>query len=414
MNSVGSEIMVDSNIKVDLVGSIEILTVGDPHFKTSNVMEIDEMCSKTIALAKDRNPNVIVILGDVLDTHERIHVVPLSKSIEWIQNLSSVAPVYVLIGNHDRPNNSDFLSNLHPYNGLDTDNYQYDYNEMPSSNANTIKSINSIDQENINKYNIKIVYQVYSENIGGFDFLFVPYVPPGRFMEAINTHVKTEELSKYSMIFAHQEFKNAKMGAIKSIIGDTWSKNDPAVVSGHIHDYDHLESNIIYTGTPMQHAFGDSTNKTVSYYTFIQNDIKENISDEYKKFIIPNINNIYVKEDRIGLKLPKKRIFYVSCDEVPNWEPPSKGLIKVVIRGTPAEIKATMKLKILMDWEKRGIKVSPKAYDDSDLINKDGDTKLGTFPDKIKISSYYDDLNEEIEYHDKYVKHWHYELSKFE
>ena len=96
------------------IESIDILTIGDPHFKTSNVKEIEEMCHKTINLAKDRKPDIIVILGDVLDTHERIHVVPLSQSIEWIQNLSLVAPVYVLIGNHDRPNNSDFLSNSYP------------------------------------------------------------------------------------------------------------------------------------------------------------------------------------------------------------------------------------------------------------------------------------------------------------
>ena len=217
-------------------------------------------------------------------------------------------------------------------------------------------------------------------------------------------------MSKYTAIFAHQEFKNAKMGAITSLEGDEWDNDNPLVISGHVHDYDHLQPNLIYTGTPMQHAFGDTENKTISYYTYI--NIETIPSEEYLTFIIPNIDNIYAKEDRIDLKLPRKRIFYINCDQIATWNPPDKGLIKVVIRGTPAEIKATMKLKIITEWENKKIKIVPKAYDEEDdnrYNNIDTETKSNN---KINITSYYEDVHNEVQLHDKYVHHWHYKLSK--
>ena len=62
-------------------------------------------------------------------------------------------------------------------------------------------------------------------------------------------------------IFAHQEFKGCKMGAIISETGDIWSENYPMVFSGHIHDFQQPQRNILYPGTPFQHGFGDSIDK---------------------------------------------------------------------------------------------------------------------------------------------------------
>ena len=53
------------------------------------------------------------------------------------------------------------------------------------------------------------------------------------------------------------------MGAIESKHGDVWEDNLPMVISGHIHDRDLLQSNILYVGAPYQTSFGDSANKTV-------------------------------------------------------------------------------------------------------------------------------------------------------
>ena len=347
---------VDDELKnLNINDKLRVLTIGDPHFKTNNTAEMKLLCIKTIELAKNIKPDFIVVLGDVLDKHEKIHVVPLSQSIEWLENLSNIAPLYVLIGNHDRPNNSDFLSNLHPYNGLkDNDN-------------------------------IYIVDDIMTYKNNNFKFLFVPYVPPGKFMEAISTKIDLDTIPEYTCIFAHQEFFGAKMGAIVSKVGDKWPLSHPLIISGHIHDYNIPQENIIYTGTPIQHAFGDSTSKTVSLYTF--NDNKE-------KYI----------EERIDLGLPKKRIFYLSPQEVVAWNPPLNSLIKLVIKGTNAEIKATMKLSLIKDWSKMGIKIVYKPTDEyetmennnSNIYNKDNTTYLHRLHEKIQnnnnIKFWYDRL----------------------
>ena len=89
---------------------ITVLTIGDPHFKVGNVPESKEMTKKLISLAKNIKPTFIVCLGDILHRHETIHVSPLMRAEEMVRLLSEIAPIFVVIGNHDRPNNSNFLT----------------------------------------------------------------------------------------------------------------------------------------------------------------------------------------------------------------------------------------------------------------------------------------------------------------
>ena len=321
---------------------LKFLCIGDPHFKTKNKKETDIMTKRTIEIARKLNPDFIVILGDVLDTHERIHVVPLTQAINWIEKISKIAHTYVLIGNHDRPNNSDFLSDYHPFNGLKTNS------------------------------NVTIVDNVVEEEINGRKFIFVPYVPPGRFIDALSTKIDIDKINEYDVIFAHQEFYGAKMGAITSESGDKWPLIYPYVISGHIHDYNKPQENILYVGTPLQHAFGDSTSKTISLYTLCH---KNNLTlDE----ALTNTNNLILDctvtkineltkdmtEYRIDLDLPKKRIYRLNTTEILTWVPPNNSLVKVVIRGTSAEIKACSKLDLIKMHEKNGIKIDYKIHKD--------------------------------------------------
>ena len=78
------------------------------------------------------------------------------------------------------------------------------------------------------------------------------------------------------------------MGAIISEEGDEWDLKSPYVVSGHIHDYQEPQFNMLYTGTPIQHAFGDHHDKTISYFTYMSRDSREH--------------------ERIDLGLPRKHI----------------------------------------------------------------------------------------------------------
>lgn len=273
-----------------------IFVIGDPHFKINNIEETNEMSKKILVLLDQIQPDAVVCLGDVLDRHETIHVGPLLRSIDLFEKISSKYKLYILIGNHDRPSNQIYLTDEHPFTALKRWKNTY------------------------------IIDKVHSDTINDQSFLFVPYVPPGRFMDAIKTHLldaptdSDPDLSKFSCIFAHQEFHGAKMGIVESKVGDTWNEDYPLVISGHIHDFDVLAPNIIYTGTPIQHAFGDREDKMVFLFTF----------DQDGKF----------KYEKYDLELPKKKIIKISFSEIQllkKLDP--KTYYKIVISGTPDELK---------------------------------------------------------------------------
>lgn len=285
--------------------SVTTLVIGDPHFKVSNVKDTDRMVEALITLAKEKNPDIIVVLGDVLDRHESIHVSPLVRATNFLAELMKIAPTYVLIGNHDLKNNRQFLSEEHPFTAL-----KFWGNKMTIVDTTTVVTIKD-----------KL-------------FVFVPYVPPGRFEEALN---ECEGWQEATCIFAHQEFKGAQMGPIVSTEGDVWSLTSPYVVSGHIHDYQEPQANILYTGTPIQHTYGDHDNKTISYFTFYSPNQRDHL--------------------RIDLRLPRKRIVRLKCCEVSDYKPEVDSEIKIIITGTSGEIKAIMKHINIETWKKAGYKI---------------------------------------------------------
>lgn len=291
--------------------SVRCLTIGDPHFKSSNVPESKEMIQKICNKIKELDPDFVVCLGDILHTHEKIHIEPLCLATSFLLKMAELKPTYLIIGNHDRPNNSDFLTDKHAFNGLKGHN------------------------------NLYIVDTTEEHVIQNHRFIFVPYVYPGRFMEALN---KLENpLTNVTSIFAHQEFLNAKMGAICSKSGDPWSLSNPLVISGHVHEYDHLQKNIIYTGTPMQHSFGEREDKTISYFTF-------------------NEDSSW-KEERIDLGLIKRKIIRIKVSDFKdNWQPPTNYLLKLIFYGNTAELKAIMKHPRISELQKQKILIAYKEH----------------------------------------------------
>lgn len=288
----------------------KFFVIGDPHFKTTNVEETEALTLQTDSfLSKSEKFDFIVCLGDILDTHERVHLSPLHRSIEFLKMLSSHAPTYLLIGNHDRRNNSDFLTNIHAFHGVD----------FPD---------------------LHIIDTVIHENIKGQDFVFVPYVPPGRFEEALKT--MDFDYTQSRIIFAHQEFKGCKMGAIISEIGDMWPLESPFVISGHIHDFQIPQKNILYTGTPLQHAFGDSDDK----YLFI---------------IETTLDTMDTKT--IKLLIDKKVVVHVDYSQFTEFVPKAGQMVKLVVHGTPEELKVIKTSEHAKLLGNKDVKVFYKAKD---------------------------------------------------
>ena len=301
-----------------------VLTIGDHHFQTSNVKECTEFCEKVYKLINDETIDVIINMGDTLHNHEKMHVVPYTNATKFIKNLAKMKPTYLIIGNHDRPNNNDFLSDYHPFVGLHE------------------------------KDNLTVVDKVIVKEIKGMKFAFVPYVHPGRLFEAISTNkeINIETIKEdFKAFFGHHEIHGTNMGVITSTTGDKWPKDYPYFISGHIHDYCRPQTNVIYVGTPMQHNFGERDDKTVSLWT-----------------IYPDKPPI---ERRIDLGLTKRLTVTLKCEEVFKWMPPTGYLIRLIIEGTNSEIKSIMKTECIKNLKKTEIKIVYNTIDEINMgINK--------------------------------------------
>ena len=303
--------------------TVTVLCIGDPHIQVSNIIETDLLIKNLINLATEKQPDLIIVLGDVLHTHERLHTIALNKAYEMIDKLRLIAKTYVLVGNHDMINNQVFLNENHWLSGM-------------KEWSNTV-----------------IVDKVVFETIKEEKFVFIPYVPAGRFQEALNTI--DDKWKDASCIFAHQEFAGCKMGAIISVEGDKWPITYPHIVSGHIHSRQIPQENIYYTGSAMQHAFGESEKNIIAFLTF---------------------KNAKYDREEIDLQLPRKKIVYMDVEDLDTYNvPESEDTLKVTVSGNYDQFKALKKTKKYKNLLDKGVKVifKPKKLKKEGEENKNDD-----------------------------------------
>jgi DNA repair exonuclease SbcCD nuclease subunit len=300
----------------------KFLFIGDPHIKQDNSNEVDILIGEIERVFKEELPDFIIVGGDVMHYHERLYTQSLNKSLDFFKKLTSLAYTFVLVGNHDYINNSEFLSENHWMNSL--------------------KSWT----------NIEIVDKVIDKNY----YMLCPYVFPGRFIEALETQTKDWRNKKF--IFAHQEFKGCKMGAIVSTTGDEWDEKFPIVISGHIHDNQKIGENILYPGTPLQHSFGDTDKRVLCLIEYL----------EYT-------NNINIKE--IELNVPKKRIIKTTIKNLKDLDAKCNENTKIKLDVSTDEFKLFKESKEYKDLIKKGVKIQiQKRKDDIQDIQDIQDLKI--------------------------------------
>jgi len=288
------------------------IVIGDQHFKINNIPEVDEYIVKIENLVKNKEPDFIVLLGDMLDQHEKIHSVPLNKAYEFIDRMRKIAKTFVIVGNHDMLNNSVFLTPDHWLNALK-------------------------EWENVT-----IVDTVIKTSINGNVFVLCPYVFPGRFEEALNFVLEEKEWKEAKCIFSHQEFEGCKMGAIISVDGDRWLQEYPNVISGHIHKNQTI-NNIYYPGSSMQVSFGETDKNIVSYIVFDKNETE------------------YLLEE-IEVDLPRKKILYMDIEELETFNvEKTKDKLKITISGSYEEFKTLKKTKKYKEITDEGVKIVFKS-----------------------------------------------------
>jgi hypothetical protein len=259
---------------------------------------------------------------------------------------------YVLVGNHDLVSNQEFLTTNHWMNS------------MKEWGENLV----IVD---------KVVYARESER----DLMFCPYVPPGTFEKALNTC--EYEWTDMDLIFAHQEFKGCKMGAIISEEGDEWDEKSPFVISGHIHSNQKIGENVYYPGSAMQNAFGESEKNIIACVELGE--------DGYEL-------------DEVDLELPRKKIVYMDIENIEEYEKgESSDKVKISLSGNYEEFKSLKKTSKYKELVKSGVKIVFK--------NKKIDVKRQV--EKIEneegnFSKILHGLVDKVD--DKYVKELYFEL----
>jgi len=317
-----------------------VLTISDLHFRANNLNDARLVKKQVVELARTKKPDLIVFLGDILHHHERVHVLPFLLAYSFIQELSAIAGVMILVGNHDYINNQQFLSTQHWMQPLKTMN------------------------------NVCVVDKRYTVVKGELILNFVPYVPNGRFIESLQSPTTClwvdkgrlqavtggidESFMSSAAIFAHQEIFGCALGPYKSENGDKYNPNFPQLISGHIHVRDKPQPNVYYPGATLQSSFSDTTPPSITLVDISQ----------HCEFHVHN------------LCIPRNKTITVQAQEFSDLVIEDTNKLRICIHGTHDELNLIRKNKKYTELEKKNVKLvlrinvekKPKKMMDDDFM----------------------------------------------
>lgn len=333
------------------------LVIGDLHIHITNLDESQLLMDTLISIAAKTRPDLIVVLGDVLHTNSVIKADAHVLAVELLFKLSQIAPLLVLMGNHDVPGPLSYFSPVHGFTalkfwqGTKRDNVQF-----PSNTG-----VQIVDTE------------VVLFSVNDVQFCALPYIPPGRFQEALAT---CPDWKSCKIVFCHQEFANCDLGfGHLSECIDKWSKDLPQVISGHIHKYQKLD-NILYCGTPRQVNITEEPYKTVSLIKYTN----------------------AIEETRFSTGLPARIHLKINVKDIMTVEVPESGRVRIEITGDVCEnIVARKSLKI-RDWRKKGfvVKFHNIVFDsDRETEIESEDAPVASFKELCRIAAYEEGLQDE-------------------
>jgi len=288
---------------------VRILVIGDPHFDLKSLSIVDTFVRQTVDLVKSNKPDVVVILGDVLHTHEKARIECHQRAVAWFKELASYSHTVVMIGNHDRANNSVFLTNEHFFTGLEG----YDGLVIVATGPYSFEVSNGGES---------------------LRFVAVPYVPKGRLHEALAKLPVSITEHPPVAVFSHQDLKGAKMGSVICRDGDVWPEHYPLLVNGHYHEHQTLGANIIMPGTPYQTTYSEEMNKGVYLFSFTEGKA------------LPEIK-------RIKLNLRIKMSTHKTPSEFAAMKTPDLSCqLRIVVQGEESEIVAVKASKQFKEFSK--------------------------------------------------------------
>ena len=306
------------------------------------------------------------------------------------KDIQNKSPLYILIGNHDLPNPDSFLIHEHPFTAL-------------HNWANTFVSDIGIDKK-----------------INGKRFLFMPYVLPGRFYEALshllnvkeqygecveysksNESVPVEYNAQYEQLLAllKENNKRDNRDFTKEELDSLMEKSRKEIlfrsrviplfrplINDVIAIFAHQEFFLCHNG-PKRSNEGDYWPEgfpfIITGHIHEHRQLQSNLlytgipfqhtsadaNDKTVSFF--SFTDGDWKEERISLAIPKRRKLIVQALDFPAFILPEgyeRDIIKVEVQGTTGEVSAAMKSSKWQDLRNLGIKVVPKPRTE-DLVN---------------------------------------------
>lgn len=311
----------------------KVFVVGDLHFSEKNKLA-ESFIERVNDIMSVGKYDSCILLGDVFHTHEKIYESSLNMVIRLFHTITQYCHLYVLVGNHDFKDGNQYLTNRHSL---------APFKDWPH--------ITVIDKPTIVKL---------SKNA---TVTMCPFVPKGRFVESMGKL----KWRNTDMVFAHQEFKGAKMGSIISCTGDEWTNKYPQVVSGHIHEKQNLKNGVYYPGVPFDQSFGFTGKRIVTEIVFTKGDFR-------------------IRSIETGL--PRKRTVYKTIEEAEKYMPETDDYIRLVLSGKKEEYNEFIKTDHAKKLRKfAGVVITHKAdrTDDIDELLKDRKlAKCNTYKETFK------------------------------
>jgi DNA repair exonuclease SbcCD nuclease subunit len=311
---------------------MSFLVIGDLHFKSTNSKTTNLLHLEVLRVIQERKPSIVVILGDVLNDHEKINLFAFHRLEKFFHDLIETGvELFILKGNHDAPSNKSYLTDDHVLNSF-----------KKWHNTHIIDTC-----------------QIFERF--GIKFCCIPFVPDGMVFQALKDCQIIDK--NINVFFSHSEYVGCKINKISGGKCDIWPLDYPLNISGHIHDKEIVQPNLIYVGMPYQLSFSESSDKVIHLLSF------QNGS--------PNL-------EPINLNIPKKIYITIDYTELYSLIVP-EGEIKIKIVGPIQEVKrllSTPEMKI----KYQDVKI---VYSDTSVI------KL--IPKERIIVPFYERLHQEIQ-----------------
>ena len=70
---------------------MKLLAIGDPHFRTDNIQETKDFTEELKQyLEKNLDIDTIIVLGDILHTHEKLHTDALNAAVDFFKTAKNI------------------------------------------------------------------------------------------------------------------------------------------------------------------------------------------------------------------------------------------------------------------------------------------------------------------------------------